>query len=261
MTQPQPNPQAQSMALSQSFRSEGHGELGRVGVAVCHGFTGSPVSMRGWSEYLAEAGFAVNMPLLAGHGSSWQQLSKTPWQNWYRDFEAAYLELSTRCDTVFVAGMSMGGALALRVAALHPVAGVALVNPGLTFSDKRAKYSGLLKYVLKSVPAIGDDIKAPGISEGAYTRTPVAAVHQLAQLFADTTSLLPQVSAPTLIFRSTEDHVVPESSIEVIKAGLGSTDVQVVPLENSYHVATMDNDAPTIFSQSADFFRRHHDAI
>lgn len=170
-SQPQPPSQPQALA----FRSEGHGDLRRVGVAVCHGFTGSPVSMRGWSEYLASAGFAVNMPLLAGHGSTWQELSKTPWQHWYRDFEAAYLELSARCDTVYVAGMSMGGALALRVAALHPVAGVALVNPGLTFSDKRAKYSGLLKYVLKSVPAIGDDIKAPGISEGAYTRTPVAA--------------------------------------------------------------------------------------
>lgn len=263
MPQPQEQPPAQSKSplMAQAFRSDGHGELARVGVAVCHGFTGSPVSMRGWSEYLADAGFAVNMPVLAGHGSSWQELSKTPWQYWYRDFEAAYLELSARCDTVFVAGMSMGGALALRVAALHPVAGVALVNPGLTFSDKRAKYSGLLKYVLKSVPAIGDDIKAPGISEGAYTRTPVAAVHQLARLFADTTALLPQVSAPTLVFRSTVDHVVPDSSIEVLTAGLGSADVQVVPLENSYHVATMDNDAPTIFSQSADFFRRHQHAI
>lgn len=247
--------------MVKSFRSEGHGDLARVGVAVCHGFTGSTVSMQGWSDSLAEAGFAVNMPLLAGHGTSWQDLAKTPWQNWYRDFEAAYLELSARCDTVFVAGMSMGGALALRVAALHPVAGVALVNPGLTFSDKRAAYSGLLKWALKSVPAIGNDIKAAGITEGAYTRTPVAAVHQLRQLFSDTTTLLPQVSAPTLIFRSTVDHVVPDSSIDVIKAQLGSSELQVVPLENSYHVATMDNDAALIFSQSADFFRRHHHAI
>lgn len=217
--------------------------------------------MLGWSEYLADAGFAVNMPLLAGHGTTWQDLSRTPWQHWYRDFEASYLELAARCDTVFVAGMSMGGALALRVGALHPVAGVALVNPGLTFDDKRAKYSGLLKHVLKSVPAIGDDIKTPGISEGAYTRTPVAAVHQLSQLFADTTTLLPRVTAPTVVFRSTVDHVVPESSMDVLKAGIGSTDLQVVPLENSYHVATMDNDAPMIFSQSADFFRRHLHAI
>ncbi|MGA7206056.1 MAG: alpha/beta fold hydrolase [Specibacter sp.] len=249
------------MATAQSFRSDGHGSLARVGVAVCHGFTGSPVSMRGWSEYLAEQGFAVNMPLLAGHGTTWQDLARTPWEHWYRDFEASYLELAARCDTVFVAGLSMGGALALRVAAHHPVAGIAVVNPGLTFSDNRAKYSGLLKYVLKSVPAIGNDIKAPGITEWAYARTPIAAVHQLSQLFTDTISLLPQVTAPTLVFRSTVDHVVPDSSVDAIRAGIGSQDVQVVSLEDSYHVATMDNDAAQIFSQSSDFFRRHAGAI
>ena len=244
-----------------AFRSEGHGPLGRIGVAVSHGFTGSPVSMRGWSEHLADAGFAVNMPLLAGHGTTWQDLSRTPWRHWYRDFEASYLELAARCDAVFVAGMSMGGALALRVAALHPVAGVALVNPGLTFEDPRAKYSGLLKHVLRSVPAIGNDIKMPGITEGAYTRTPVAAVHQLSQLFADTTALLPRVTAPTLVFRSTVDHVVPDSSVDIIRERIGTRDIQVVPLENSYHVATMDNDAPLIFSRSADFFQRNLHAI
>ena len=247
--------------MAQSFRSHGHGELARIGVAVCHGFTGSTVSMQGRSEYLAEAGFAVNMPLLAGHGTTWQELSKTPWEEWYRDFEAAYLELAGRCDTVFVAGMSMGGALALRVAALHPVAGVAVVNPGLTFSDPKAKYAGLLKYVFRSVPAIGEDMKVHGVSEGAYTRTPVAAVHQLSQLFEDTIGLLPSITAPTLVFRSTVDHVVPDSSLEVIKEKLGASELRMVPLENSYHVATMDNDAPLIFSQSADFFRRNLHAI
>ena len=217
--------------------------------------------MQGWSESLADAGFAVNMPLLAGHGTSWQDLARTPWEHWYRDFEAAYLELAGRCETVFVAGLSMGGALALRVAALHPVAGIAVVNPGLTFSDKRAKYSGLLRHVMKSVPAIGNDIKLPGVSEHAYARTPVAAVYQLSQLFEDTISRLPQVTAPTLVFRSTVDHVVPDTSLDMLKERIGSRELQVVPLENSYHVATMDNDAPLIFSQSADFFRRNHHAL
>ncbi|GAA5230389.1 alpha/beta hydrolase [Arthrobacter cryoconiti] len=249
------------MTTPQQFRSDGHGSMARVGVALCHGFTGSPVSMLGWSTYLADQGFAVNTPLLAGHGTSWQELSHTPWEHWYRDFEAAYLELSARCESVFVAGLSMGGALALRVAAHHPVAGIALVNPGLTFDDKRAKYSGVLKHVLKSVPAIGDDIKAPGITEGAYTRTPVAAVHQLSALFNDTLSLLPRVTAPTLVFRSSVDHVVPESSLDAIRARLGSSELDVVPLSNSYHVATMDNDAELIFASSNEFFRRHAGAI
>ncbi|MFC8304181.1 alpha/beta hydrolase [Specibacter sp. NPDC057265] len=242
--------------MTESFRSLGHGGLARTGVVVCHGFTGSPVSVQGWSEAFAAAGFAVNMPLLAGHGTSWQELAKTPWQHWYRDLEKAYLDLVSRCDAVFVAGLSMGGALALRLAAQHPVAGLALVNPGLTFADRRAKYAGLLKYALQSVPAIGNDVKKEGILEGAYSRTPVAAVHQLAQLFTDTTALLPQVTAPVLIFRSTVDHVVPDSSIDVLRKRIGSAHVELTALENSYHVATLDHDAPQIFSESIAFFQR-----
>ncbi|WP_026554191.1 alpha/beta hydrolase [Arthrobacter sp. 35W] len=245
------------MTSAQPFTSAGHGDLARVGVAISHGFTSSPQSMRGWAEYLAAEGFAVNLPLLAGHGTHWQEMARTPWQRWYSDFEAAYLELADRCDVVFTAGLSMGGALALRVAEHHPVAGVAVVNPGLTFSDKRAKISGLLKYVVKSVPAIGDDIKAPGVTEGAYDRTPVASVHQLSKLFADTVEGLPKVTAPTVVFRSTVDRVVPDSSVDAIKSRIGTKDLTVVPLPNSYHVATMDNDAPKIFAESAAFFRKH----
>lgn len=243
------------MTANLPFRSDGHGDLQRIGVAVSHGFTGSPVSMRPWSEYLADQGFAVNQPLLAGHGTSWQDLSSTPWQHWYRDFEAAYLELASRCDTVFVAGLSMGGALALRVAALHPVAGVAVVNPGLTFADKRAPLAPVIKHLLKSFPSIGNDIKKPDTNEYAYDRTPTAAVHELSKLFKDTISLLPQVTAPTMVFKSDEDHVVPASSVETIKALIGSQSLRVVPLHNSYHVATLDHDAPLIFSESAKFFQ------
>ncbi|MBG0740509.1 alpha/beta fold hydrolase [Paeniglutamicibacter antarcticus] len=240
-----------------TFSSSGHGPMARVGVALSHGFTGSPVSIQGWAEYLAAQGFAVSLPLLSGHGTSWQELARTPWIRWYQDFERAYLELTERCDVVFTAGLSMGGALALRVAEHHGVAGVAVVNPGLTFSDKRARYSRFLKYVLKSVPAIGDDIKLAGVSEGAYQRTPVAAVQQLAGLFKDTVAGLDRVKAPTIVFRSAVDRVVPESSMEVLAHGIGSTDFEVVRLENSYHVATMDNDAALIFERSAAFFREH----
>jgi carboxylesterase len=240
-----------------AFVSRGHGALARVGVAISHGFTGSPVSMEPWAKHLAAEGFAVSLPLLPGHGTTWQELAKTPWQHWYAAYERAYLELAADCDVVFAAGLSMGGTLALRLAAHHPVAGIAVVNPGLTFLDPRARYSGVLKYLLKSVPAIGNDTKLAGVDEQAYKRTPLAAVHQLARLFTDTTASLPQVTAPTLVFRSTEDHVVPESSIDAIRRSLGTDRLEVVPLPNSYHVATLDNDAPLIFSRSTEFFKEH----
>ncbi|WP_285724005.1 alpha/beta hydrolase [Psychromicrobium xiongbiense] len=242
------------MSPHEPLVTAGHGRLARVGVAVSHGFTGSPAAMRPWAEHLAGQGFAVNMPLLPGHGTRWEDLARTTWQEWYLRLEAAYLELSGRCDIVFVAGLSMGGTLALRIAEHHPVAGLALVNPGLSMVDKRGAISGVLKYALTSVPAIGNDLVKPDVDEHAYDRVPVAAVHQLRQLFLDTRRNLPAITAPILLFRSTVDHVVADSSVTTLVEGVSSHRVDLRKLHNSYHVATLDHDAPQILAQSSAFF-------
>ena len=149
----------------------------------------------------------------------------------------------------------MGGALALRIAATRPVAGVVLVNPGLVIDDPRAPLAGILKLVMKSTPAIGNDILKEGMDEGAYARTPVAAAHELNKLFKDTIRILPRVTAPVRVYRSAIDHVVSDSSIHALRRGLTHAPLDLVRLENSYHVATLDNDAEQIFQGSVEFIR------
>ena len=239
-----------------AFSSEGSGANASTGVLLSHGFTGSPVSLTAWARYLAGQGYAVSLPLLPGHGTTWQDLARTPWQEWYGAYDQAYQQLAERTDTVVAGGLSMGGALALRLAAHRPVAGVAVVNPGLSIDDPRARWSGLLRWVMPSVPAIGNSIKLAGQDEGAYVRTPVGGVHQLTLLFRDTVASLPRVTAPTLVFRSTVDPIVKESSMDLLRSHLGSSDLEVVPLENSYHVATMNHDAPLIFEKTSHFIQR-----
>jgi carboxylesterase len=237
------------------FSSHFGGDGPRIGVVLSHGFTGSPHGLRAWAHSFAAAGFAVRMPLLPGHGTSWQDLARTRWQQWHGALDEAYLELDADCDYVFSAGLSMGGALALRIAATRPVAGVVLVNPGLVIDDPRAPLAGILKLVMKSTPAIANDILKEGMDEGAYPRTPVAAAHELNKMFKDTLRMLPRVTAPVRVFRSTIDHVVSDSSIVALRRGLTHAPLELVRLENSYHVATMDNDAEQIFEGSVDFIR------
>jgi carboxylesterase len=88
-------------------------------VLLSHGFTGSPASVRGWADHLAAEGFSVRLPLLPGHGTSWQELARVPWRAWYKAYEVAYDELSESTDRIVAAGLSMGGALALRLASLR----------------------------------------------------------------------------------------------------------------------------------------------
>lgn len=237
------------------FSSQATGDGPRIGVVLSHGFTGSPHGLRAWAQSLADAGFAVRMPLLPGHGTSWQELARTRWTQWHSALDGAYLELDTECDHVFAAGLSMGGALALRLAATRPVSGVIVVNPGLVIDDPRAPLAGVLKLVLKSTPAIANDILKPGVDEGAYPRTPVAAAHELNKMFKDTVRLLPRITAPIRVFRSTVDHVVSDSSIVALRRGLTNAPLTLSSLENSYHVATLDHDAEEIFRGSVEFIR------
>src|SRR5258708_30923253 len=92
---------------------------GTTGVLLCHGFTGNPQSLRPWAEYLAEAGLSVWLPRLPGHGTTWQEMAHTRWEDWYAELHRAFDELRAHSDELFVMRLSMGACLALRLARLR----------------------------------------------------------------------------------------------------------------------------------------------
>jgi carboxylesterase len=230
---------------------------GPVGVLVLHGFTGSTQTVRDWAAHLAAAGLTVRAPLLAGHGGTWQDLAKTGWTDWYADASRAFASLSERCPQVFVAGISMGGCLALRLAETQGqlVSGVIVVNPSLAADTPLIALAPVLKYAVKSLKSIGGDIKKAGVMEQAVKRTPVASVATLPAMWRTTVAALASVTQPLLVFRSTEDHVVGPASMKALMTALPGAEVR--PLANSYHVATLDNDAPAIFDGTLAFIRDH----
>jgi carboxylesterase len=240
---------------AEPFEHEG----GPVGVLLCHGFTGSPQTLRGWAEYLAAQGLTVSLPRLPGHGTRWQDMAQTSSDDWYAEVETAFSVLARRCEQTFVFGLSMGGCLALRLAETRgeAVRGLVLVNPSLAPDTRLFLLAPAMKYVLRSLPGIASDIKKPGASEVGYDRVPVRAAATLPKLWKATVSALAQVSQPVLIYRSTVDHVVGPPSMQALLAGLPSGQVTVRELPDSYHVATLDNDAGTIFEGSVKFMADH----
>ena len=236
---------------------------GDVGVVLSHGFTGSPQSLRPWAEHLAAAGLTVRLPRLPGHGTRWQDLNDTRWPDWYGEVERAFDDLHGRCRQVFGMGLSMGGTMLLRLAEQRPadVAGLVLVNPSLGTERKDVKYAlPLLHRVVPSLAGIGSDIRKPGITELAYGRTPLRAMHSLSKLWPLVVADLGALTAPVLLYRSRVDHVVEPLSGRLLREGAHSTEVTEVILEESYHVATLDHDAPAIFAGSLEFVRAHTSA-
>lgn len=229
-----------------------------VGVLLCHGYPSTPQSLRGWAEYLGAAGYTVEVPLLPGMGTTWQDLNATQWQDWYGEVERVYHELSGRCRVVFAAGLSMGGLLVTKLAQEQPdLAGLVLVNPIYTHNNPARPLLPVLRHLLPSLPGPAGDIKKPGVVELAYDRNPLHAMYSQTLLWRIVVEDLPQLTLPVLLLTSRTDHVVPPKSWKTFLDRVGSTDVTQVVLENSYHVATMDNDAELIFAESAAFFERH----
>ncbi|MFC7216736.1 alpha/beta hydrolase [Streptomyces polyrhachis] len=231
---------------------------GEVGVLLCHGFTGSPQSMRPWAEYLAERGLTVSVPLLPGHGTRWQDMQLTTWRDWYATVEQELRTLRESCSRVFVFGLSMGGTLALRLAAQHgdDISGVVVVNPANRLHGFLPRLLPVVRYLVPSLPGVADDIAKEGAHEIGYDRVPLHAVHSFRQFLARVDTELPQVTQPLLVLHSRVDHVVePVDSVRVL-GRVSSVDVTETVLERSYHVATLDHDAELVFEESYAFVAR-----
>jgi carboxylesterase len=235
---------------------------GATGVLLCHGFTGSPQSLRPWADYLAEAGLSVSLPRLPGHGTTWQELARTRWEDWYAEVDRAFDQLRGHADEIFVMGLSMGACLALRLAELRgpAISGLVLVNPAVTADSRLFALAPVLKLLVPSVKGIASDIKKEGAAELGYPRTPVKAAATLPGLWRITQAQLSDVTQPVLVYRSTTDHVVGPASLAVLRAALPDGQLEVRDCPDSYHVATLDNDARTIFTGSLDFVRAHSHA-
>jgi carboxylesterase len=243
------------MPGAEAFAHDG----GSTGVLLCHGFTGSPHSLRPWADYLAAAGLSVSLPRLPGHGTTWQEMARTRWEDWYAEVDRAFDQLQQRCDEMFVMGLSMGGCLALRLAELRgdAVSGLVLVNPSITADTRLFLLAPALKLVVPSLKGIASDIKKQGVSEVGYDRVPVKAAATLPGLWRITQQHLADLRQPILAYRSDTDHVVGPASLRLLRAAVPASQLEVRELANSYHVATLDNDAEAIFAGSLEFVRQH----
>jgi carboxylesterase len=239
----------------EDFSAIGNGATKEIGILLVHGFTGSPSSMRPWAEFMHQQGYTVRVPLLPGHGTKPEDLNQVKWQEWPRKVESELRELQKTCTKIFVFGLSMGGGLTLYTTENHQqkIDGIVLVNPMIHIPMVTPTMAKVLSTFQKMRSAVGNDIKRKNVTEYAYDANPLVGIYELTKMLKITRAKLIEVSIPTLLFHSTDDHVLPVSNTEIILKGISSTDRERVELTNSYHVATLDHDMEIIFEKSLTF--------
>ena len=231
---------------------------GPFGVLVLHGFTGSTATLRSLAQRLAGAGFAIELPCLPGHGSTVEDLMATSWTDWSTTAIDAYDELAARCASVAVVGLSMGGALSCFVAESRPgVAALVLVNPVVKPPPHEILdgLNQLLDAGVETIESIGSDVKKEGVDTLSNDATPLACARTLFDGLVGVQANLAALTMPVLLFSSREDHVVTSDNGDELEAKVVGP-LERIWLEESFHVATMDNDQEFLEHTALSFLTR-----
>jgi len=249
---------------------------GRVGVLLIHGLCGSPSEVRFVANGLVRSGYTVLCPKLAGHGGSEAELSASSWQDWLASAEQGLEELSAACDTVIVGGLSTGAVLSLMLAARHPdkVHAVALYSPTLWLSGRQIPwylplfrvldskwFANLFRFPVPIHAGIKDKrirafiTAALAADGGTLPSTPGGAVIERRRLAKEVTRHLGAISQPVLILHAREDDYAGLDNAAFLQRELAGP-VDLVVLEDSYHMVTVDRQRHVVLDRTVSFIAR-----
>jgi carboxylesterase len=234
---------------------------GPRGVLLIHGFASTPPELRRLGEVLAANGFRCHAPALPGHGTTPEDLERTTWEDWAACVAAEFDELASECDDVMVVGQSMGGTLALNLAA-HDlrVRAVATLAAPIWLSGPVAPLLPVLKRVVRWHRA-GDDIDLwnPDAVEElfSYGIRPTRSIDELRRLCGVVRKELAAIRAPALVIHGLRDRSIdPKCAREIAQRLINSEAVELDLLPRSGHGISVDVDRDNVNAEILGWFER-----
>jgi carboxylesterase len=213
--------------------------VSELGLVLIHGFTSDQRSMQPVVEIAESLGYAVETPLLRGHGQTYRDLRGTSWDDWMVDVSDAVAKLRTQTSRVAIVGFSMGGLLALATAAQHPdLAGIVVLAPALRIAHPMAPYAFLGRGWLRYVPmgkSVAYSDPAMAVADDSYGRLALDAFVSFYRATRKVERLLPRIKAPLLVMHALRDRVIKPEAATIAYTQVQSLDKQLVWLEHSGH--------------------------
>lgn len=230
---------------------------GEIGVLLIHGFTATTVEVQPLARFLNQHGLSVAAPLLPGHGTNPIETNRTHWRDWFSSAATTLQSLRKACRIVFVGGESMGGLLALLLAYQFPnIQGLLLYAPAYRVPGLwRTRW---LSYFVQVFPKTytKDQNEEPYPWQG-YGVVPLRAASQLLKLQQLARKYAPSITQPVLIFQGRQDQTIDPIGAEHLFQALGSTQKNLVWLENSRHCVMIDRDFDQVAQLTLEFINQH----
>ena len=232
----------------------------KIGFLFIHGFTGTAFEGRALGEWIHErTGCTVSVPLLPGHGRRPQDMIGIRWTDWCTHIQRKYQQLREKTDRIFLCGQSMGGTLALHLAAQYPADGIITLAGAAFLKDWRLIFLPLARpFITYHFKSKGPDIRDREIKLAVptYSKYPIRCVDQFLALLKNTRELLPEVTAPALLIHSRRDRTIHFSNLDYLYHHIGSTIKEKIVLEESYHVISIDLEKNKVFHKILEFMQQ-----
>ncbi|MGH7948856.1 MAG: alpha/beta hydrolase [Candidatus Binataceae bacterium] len=236
---------------------------GAPAVLLLHGGGDTPQVLRELAEHLHQSGFSVRAPLLAKHGGELALMRAFDASEWWEQARREYDDLRASHKCVGVAGLSVGGALAVALAAERDVAALVLLAPYVALprsvralADTGFLWGLLFPYLNSASGGSIHDHAAAARTLGRGLTTP-AALRAFARVADRADAALQRVTAPTLVIQSREDNRISQSAAERAFAKLGAREKSFVWTEGAGHVITVDFGKDRVFALATEWLKRH----
>jgi len=233
-----------------------------IGCLLIHGFTNTPHEMRGLGKYLAEKGLTVVGLLLAGHGTTPQDLARTTWHDWVASAEEGLRKLKG-CSHLFVAGISGGGLIALYLGLRHPLDGIIAMSVPVYLKGWQRCFLPFLRHLRPWYRETQCDLTDPQAwaryyaTPASYERKPIAAAMNLMELQGLVRERLDLISVPVLLIYGAKDRTIPQGNGVYIYEHLGSEDKRLLWFENSGHGLVVDSEKEEVWARAYEFIIQH----
>lgn len=234
---------------------------GAGAVLLLHGCGDTPQTLRPVADRLHAAGLTVHAPLLPGHGRTLRDFDASGADEWIGAARSAYAALRARHETVSLVGLSMGGAIAVILAADTPPPALVLIAPYLEMPRtvrrlaRAHRFWQGASYLRSGDPRSLHDAEARAASL-AYGVTTARVLRQLLTVVERAWDALARVHAPTLIVQSRSDNRlaadVPVRALARIPAA-----VQRMIWVEGGHVVTVDVDRERVAREVESWIATH----